>query len=59
VLHHQGSGARPWAGAAADRIDVVERHGGKLVFDTELGVGTTFHVWLPVVGRVVEARQVA
>lgn len=26
---------------------VVERHGGELSFDSEVGVGTTFRVWLP------------
>lgn len=29
---------------------VVERHGGALTFDTEMGVGTTFFVRLPMVG---------
>jgi signal transduction histidine kinase len=27
---------------------VVERHGGKLTFETAIGVGTTFHVVLPI-----------
>jgi signal transduction histidine kinase len=35
-------------GLAISRTLVVERHGGTLTFDTELGRGTTFHVRLPV-----------
>ena len=27
---------------------VVERHGGRIEFESEPGEGTTFHVWLPV-----------
>jgi PAS domain S-box-containing protein len=34
-------------GLALARSIVVERHGGQLTFDTEVGVGTTFRVWLP------------
>lgn len=34
---------------------VVEKHQGRLFFTTEQGVGTTFHVWLPL---APEARQV-
>jgi PAS domain S-box-containing protein len=41
------------------RSIVVDRHGGKVAFETEPDVGTTFHVWLPIAGRMVEARQVA
>ena len=35
-------------GLAIARRIVVERHGGTLTFETEPGVGTTFHVRLPV-----------
>jgi two-component system NtrC family sensor kinase len=37
-------------GLAISRSIVVERHGGSLSFDTEPGVGTTFHVCIPVEG---------
>jgi PAS domain S-box-containing protein len=42
-------------GLAIARRIVVERHGGTLTFDTEPGVGTTFHVRLPVAGRTASA----
>jgi len=29
---------------------IVERHAGRIDFSTEIGVGTTFRVWLPVAG---------
>jgi PAS domain S-box-containing protein len=35
-------------GLAIARAVVVEKHGGELTFDTELGKGTTFHLKLPV-----------
>ena len=35
-------------GLAIARRLVVDRHGGALTFDTELGDGTTFHVRLPI-----------
>lgn len=35
-------------GLSICRQIVVERHGGRLAFDSQPGVGTTFHVWLPV-----------
>lgn len=34
-------------GLALARATVVDKHGGKLYFETEIGKGTTFHVWLP------------
>ncbi|MEW5847939.1 MAG: PAS domain-containing protein [Myxococcota bacterium] len=37
-------------GLAIARSIVVERHKGSLTFDTELGVGTTFYIRLPVEG---------
>ncbi len=36
---------------------VVEKHQGKLFFTTEQGVGTTFHVWLPVAPDVRPATN--
>jgi PAS domain S-box-containing protein len=42
-------------GLALARAIVVEKHGGTLTFETELGKGTTFYVRLPVNG--VPARQ--
>jgi two-component system NtrC family sensor kinase len=38
-------------GLAIARAVVVERHGGTLTFDTEVGKGTTFYVRLPVQPR--------
>jgi len=35
-------------GLALVRSIVVDRHGGRLAVDSEVGVGTAFHVWLPV-----------
>jgi two-component system, NtrC family, sensor kinase len=37
-------------GLAISRSIVVDRHGGSLSFDTEVGVGTTFHVRIPIQG---------
>lgn len=37
-------------GLALARAIIVEKHGGTLTFDTELGKGTTFYVRLPVAG---------
>jgi signal transduction histidine kinase len=37
-------------GLALARSVVVEKHGGALTFDTEMGRGTTFHVRIPVNG---------
>jgi signal transduction histidine kinase len=44
-------------GLTLARAIVVEKHGGTLTFDTEVGKGTTFHVRLPVNG--VRDRQEA
>ncbi|MEW6582515.1 MAG: ATP-binding protein [Actinomycetota bacterium] len=38
-------------GLAISRTIVVEKHGGAIDFDTTPGVGTTFHVRLPVDGK--------
>jgi signal transduction histidine kinase len=38
-------------GLAISHAIVVERHGGRLSFDSELGAGTTFYVRLPIAGR--------
>jgi two-component system, NtrC family, sensor kinase len=37
-------------GLGAARVAVVDKHRGKLTFETELGVGTTFHIRLPIDG---------
>lgn len=34
-------------GLALARATVVDKHGGKLYFETEVGKGTSFHIWLP------------
>jgi two-component system, NtrC family, sensor kinase len=49
----EGSGQ----GLAHARAVVVERHGGTLTFESEVGRGTTFFVRLPIAGRVVQARS--
>lgn len=35
-------------GLTITREIVEDTHGGKISFDTEMGAGTTFHVWIPV-----------
>jgi two-component system, NtrC family, sensor kinase len=42
-------------GLAISRSIVVDRHGGKLTFDTKVGVGTTFYVRIPIEGRRLAA----
>ena len=42
-------------GLSVARSIIVDRHGGTLTFDSELDVGTTFHVHLPVAGPIVTA----
>jgi len=37
-------------GLALARVIVVEKHGGKLTFDSEIGKGTTFYIRLPLAG---------
>jgi PAS domain S-box-containing protein len=41
-------------GLAIARSVIVDKHGGELTFDTKPGVGTTFHLRLPVAGRSSE-----
>ena len=45
-------------GLAITRSLVVDRHGGTITFDTEVGKGTTFHVRLPI-DRDAAPEQVA
>jgi PAS domain S-box-containing protein len=45
-------------GLAISRSVVVERHGGSLTFDTEIGQGTTFYVRIPIQGRA-QQQEVA
>jgi signal transduction histidine kinase len=42
-------------GLAIARAVIVEKHGGSLSFDTELGKGTTFYIRLPVAGPTTAA----
>jgi PAS domain S-box-containing protein len=46
-------------GLAIARAAIVERHGGDLTFETEVGVGTTFIIRLPITGRRPAAPDVA
>jgi signal transduction histidine kinase len=46
-------------GLAIARSIVVEKHGGTLTFDTKMGEGTTFHIRLPVEGRMSERMKAA
>ncbi len=46
-------------GLALARAIVVEKHGGTLTFDTELGKGTTFYVRLPLTGALEPREAVA
>jgi PAS domain S-box-containing protein len=46
-------------GLAIARSVIVEKHGGQLSFETELGKGTTFHVRLPIAGKASQARSAA
>ena len=38
-------------GLAIARSVIVDKHGGDLTVETEVGVGTTFHLRLPIEGR--------
>jgi two-component system NtrC family sensor kinase len=48
----QGTGQ----GLAISRAIVVDRHGGSLTFDSTVGVGTTFHIRLPIAGPAPAAE---
>ena len=43
-------------GLALVHAVVVDKHGGSISFDTEVGAGTTFHVRLPLVRKAVVRR---
>ncbi len=43
-------------GLALARAAIVDRHGGTITFDSEVGVGTTFRIRLPILGRAHLAR---
>ncbi|MGE0871485.1 MAG: sensor histidine kinase [Kofleriaceae bacterium] len=47
----QGTGQ----GLAIARSVVVDKHGGTLTFETEVGKGTTFAIRLPIAGRIADA----
>ena len=51
----QGTGQ----GLAIARSIVVEKHAGTLTFDTEPGVGTVFHVRIPLASSAVEEVDIA
>jgi len=44
----KGVGRGTGQGLAIARSIAVDKHGGSLTFDTEVGLGTTFHIRLPV-----------
>jgi len=46
-------------GLPISRSVVVDRHGGTLTFETEVGSGTTFFVRLPIGGKTVPAAEQA
>jgi signal transduction histidine kinase len=46
-------------GLAIARSVVVEKHAGRLTFDTAIGAGTTFHIRLPIAGRPAAAADPA
>jgi PAS domain S-box-containing protein len=45
-------------GLAASRI-IVERHGGHITFESTLGIGTTFHLYLPGSDKQVVSQESA
>ena len=53
----KGLGKGTGQGLALARSVVVERHGGSLSFETEVGKGTTFFVRLPLHGAVSYQRS--
>ncbi|HMG54545.1 MAG TPA: ATP-binding protein [Kofleriaceae bacterium] len=46
-------------GLAISRSIVVDRHGGTLTFDSQVGIGTTFYIRIPLAGPRPQARSVA
>jgi two-component system NtrC family sensor kinase len=46
-------------GLAISRTIVVDRHGGTLTFDSQIGVGTTFYVRIPLAGPKPQTRTAA
>ncbi len=46
-------------GLAIARAVIVEKHGGELSFESQVGKGTTFHVRLPICGKASAARSAA
>jgi len=46
-------------GLAISRTIVVDRHGGTLTFDSQLGVGTTFFIRIPIAGPRPQSRSIA
>jgi signal transduction histidine kinase/HAMP domain-containing protein len=52
-------GKGPGQGLAIARSVIVDKHGGELTVETEVGVGTTFHLRLPVDGKNAATEPVA
>jgi two-component system NtrC family sensor kinase len=46
-------------GLAISRSIVVDRHGGTLTFDSQIGIGTTFYVRIPIAGPRPQLRTAA
>ena len=46
-------------GLAISRTIVVDRHGGTLTFDSQVGIGTTFYVRIPLAGPKPQTRTAA
>jgi signal transduction histidine kinase len=46
-------------GLAIARAVVVDKHGGTLHFETEVGKGTTFYIRLPIAGPATDAASAA
>jgi two-component system NtrC family sensor kinase len=46
-------------GLAISRTIVVDRHGGTLTFESQVGIGTTFYVRIPIAGPRPQSRSIA
>ena len=57
VLHDEGEGDGP--GAVGRRTASIERHGGKLDIQSQVGVGTTVVIRLPIAGAAARCRRSA